>query len=62
MQNIISFLDGKKAFIGAAILFAAGGLQAIKFIDDRTFTAIAAIGGAIATFGLRAAITKVLSK
>jgi predicted thioredoxin/glutaredoxin len=58
MKKITDFFSGKKTYIGTAIVFVAGGLLAIKAIDQRTFETIVAIGGAIAVYGLRSAIRK----
>ena len=59
MSKITDFIDGKKTYIGGAIIFIAGGLLAIKVIDDEMFKIIAAIGTAITTFGIRHAIKKI---
>lgn len=58
MRKIIDFLDGKKTFIGSAIVFVAGGLKALGKIDDKTFEWLVAVGGSIAVYGLRVAIKK----
>ena len=58
MDKIISFLDGKKSYIGGTIVFIAGGLKAIGVIDDSVFQIMISIGGAISVWGLRAAIKK----
>ena len=52
------FLDGKKTFIGAAIIFLAGGAKALNVIDQGLFESLAAICGAIAAYGLRMALKK----
>ena len=61
-KNIWAFLDGKKSFIGAAIIFIAGGFKALGKIEDGAFEALVAVGGAIAAFGLRSALGKLLGK
>ena len=58
LTKIWEFLDGKKSFIGAVVIFVAGGLKALGRIDEETFQMIVGIGGAIAVFGIRAAISK----
>jgi hypothetical protein len=58
-SKIVNFLDGKKTYIGGAIIFIAGGLKAIKVIDQGVFEAMIAIGGAISAFGIRSAIRKI---
>lgn len=58
MKKIIDFLDGKKTYLGTAIVFVAGGLLALKVIDQRTFEILVTIGGSIGAFGLRQAISK----
>ena len=58
MKKIIEFLDGKKTFIGGGIIFIAGGLKALKAINQEVFEVLIAIGGAIATYGLRSALKK----
>ena len=61
-QKVWDWLDGKKSFIGAAIIFIGGGLKAINAIDDEVFKAIEAIGLSVTAVGLRHAIGKVLGK
>lgn len=51
-------LDGKKAYIGGAIIFVGGGLRALDEIDESTFKVIEALGLAVATIGLRHALAK----
>lgn len=58
INKIVQFLDGKKTIIGGIIIFVAGGLKAIKAIDESVFEALIAVGGAISVFGVRAAIRK----
>lgn len=58
LKKIINFLDGKKTYVGGAVVFIAGGLHALKVIDQPTFEALVAVGGAIAAFGVRHAIAK----
>jgi len=58
MKKILAFFDGKKSYIGGAILFLSGGLLAIKVIDQQTFEILAAIAGAITVYGVRDAIKK----
>lgn len=62
INNIIAFLDGKKTYIGGGIVFIGGGLKALDIIDEETFKALLAIGGAITTYGIRHAIEKILRK
>jgi hypothetical protein len=57
-EKVLNFLDGKKSYIGGAIIFLAGGLYALKVIDEAVFKALAAIGGAISIGGIRHAIAK----
>jgi len=58
MKKILAFFDGKKSYIGGAILFLSGGLLAIKVIDQQTFEILAAIAGTITVYGVRDAIKK----
>ncbi len=58
MKKVIEFFDGKKTFIGSAIVFVAGGLKALGKIDEQTFQWLVAVGGAISVYGLRQAIRK----
>jgi hypothetical protein len=62
MKKIIDFLDGKKTYIGAGIMFVAGGLKAINAIDQQTFEIIAAFAGVVITVGLRLAVKDLVSK
>lgn len=59
IKNIWGFLDGKKTYIGSAVIFVAGGLKALGKIDDSTFSWLVAIGGAISVYGIRSAIRKI---
>ncbi len=59
---IWNVLDGKKTYIGAAVIFLAGGLRALGKIDEETYQTLVTLGGAIAVFGLREAIKKLLEK
>lgn len=52
MGGFISFLNGRKTYIGGAIVFIAGGLQAINVIDQKTFEILATLGGSIAVMGV----------
>ena len=65
MKKIINFgssiwdlLDGYKTYLGALVIFVAGGLNALGRIDDATLKALIAIGGAISIYGIRDAIKK----
>ena len=58
MSKILEFLDGKKSYIGAAIVFIAGGLWALKIIDDKTFQVLVTIGGSVSVVGIRSALKK----
>jgi hypothetical protein len=62
VDKVWSFLDGKKSVIGGVIVFVAGGLYAIKAIDQSTFDWLAGIGGVIATFGIGAKAQKMFGK
>ena len=55
-NTVWQFLEGKKSFIGALVIFVAGGLKALGKIDDKTFQWIVTIGGAISVYGLRQAL------
>lgn len=57
-MKFIKKLEGYRTYIGAAIVFVAGGLKALNLIDQATFEAIVAVGGAISVFGLRSAIKR----
>jgi len=52
------FLDGKKTFIGALVIFVAGGLKALNKIDEETYKLLLTFGGAVSIYGLRDAIRK----
>ena len=58
--KIWDWFDGKKSYIGGAIIFIGGGLRAIKAIDDEAFKIIEAIGLSVTAVGLRHALGKVL--
>ncbi|GIW70241.1 MAG: hypothetical protein KatS3mg101_0988 [Patescibacteria group bacterium] len=58
LKRIWEFLDGKKTFIGSAVIFIAGGLKALGKIDENTFNWLVALGGAISVYGIRDAIKK----
>ena len=58
MNKLLEFLDVRKSYLGALVIFVAGGLNALKLIDDATFKALFAVGGAVSVVGLRAAIKK----
>lgn len=62
LQNLLTLLDGKKTYIGGAIIFIAGGLYALKQIDKETFEMIVAFGGSVAIYGLRKAQAKLNDK
>jgi len=55
---IWNFLDGKKSFIGAAVIFIAGGLKALGKLDEKTFEILITLGGAVAAVGIRMAVKK----
>lgn len=58
LNKIWETLDGRKSYIGAALLFVAGGLLALKVIDQKTFEVIAVVAGSISVIGLRSALSK----
>jgi len=58
IDTIWTWLDGKKTYISAALLFVAGGLLALGAIDQKTFEVIATVAGSLAAFGIRTAIKK----
>ena len=58
IRKIWNWLDGKKTIIGTGIIFIGGGLYAIHAINKQEFDAIAAIGGAVTTFGLAFKVQK----
>ena len=58
LKNVWSFLDGKKTYIGGAIVFIAGGLKALEIISQEVFEVLVAIGGSITAYGLRYAVSK----
>lgn len=57
-MDILNKIDGYKTYIGATIIFIAGGLHALGHIDRELMEAIIAIGGSIGIYGLRHAISK----
>lgn len=54
----MQYLEGKKTYIGAAVVFIAGGLYALGIIDEKQFEIILTMGGAVLGYGLRSAIRK----
>ena len=58
LSKLWDFLDGKKSFIGAGIIFCAGGLKALGRIDEESFKWVVTLGGAISVYGIRDAIKK----
>lgn len=60
LKNVWSFLDGKKTYIGGAIVFIAGGLKALEIISQEVFEVLVAIGGSVTAYGLRYAIRKMI--
>ena len=59
MKGMVEFIDGKKTYFGAVILFIAGGARALGWIDQKTFEIIATIAASITAYGLRHAIKKI---
>lgn len=66
MNKIMKTVDGKKTYIGAAIIFVAGGAQALcqlpvvnVCISDDAYQGAVAIGLAVSAYGLRHALKKV---
>ena len=57
---MLNWLNGKKTYIGGAIIFVAGGLKALNFVDEQTFGILITLGSAITVVGLRSAIGKLL--
>lgn len=57
--KIWDFLDGKKTYIGASVIFVAGGLKALGKIDEEIYQTLVTLGGAISVFGIRDAIRKI---
>ena len=62
MKKVLKALEGKKSYIGGAVIFIGGGLLALDVIDKEFFNAIAAIGAAISVGGLRSAIKNIVKK
>jgi len=58
LNKIWSLLDGKKTYVGAVIIFIAGGFNALGKLENNVFEAIVAFGGAVSAFGLRDALKK----
>ena len=58
LTNVWSWLDGKKRVIGIIVIFIAGGLFAIKAIDQATFDWLVGIGGVISTIDIAHAFKK----
>lgn len=58
-STIATFLEGKKTYIGAAVIFIAGGMKATKNIDDQAYQMLFDTGMAISVLGLRAFLEKV---
>ncbi len=56
MKNLLNKTNGWKTYVGAAVIFIAGGLFATKVIDQHTFEAVIAVAAALTAFGLRRAI------
>jgi hypothetical protein len=51
-------LDGKKTYIGIALLFILGGLKAIGAVDENTYSTLLPFIGGLTAFGLRSALSK----
>lgn len=54
----MKFLEGKKTYFGAVVVFVAGGLLALGYIDQKTFEWVVAVGGSITAYGMRDAIKR----
>lgn len=52
----MQYLEGKKTYIGGAVIFLAGGLFALGWIDEAVRDALIALGGGIAVVGFRSAM------
>lgn len=57
-STVWNILDGYKTYIGGAVIFVAGGLNAINTIDDETMKLLVTFGSAITVVGLRGAFKK----
>lgn len=67
LNKILTKIDGYKTYIGALVIFVAGGFNALcnlpiiqVCLSDDIFKTIAALGAAITVVGLRGAITKLI--
>ncbi len=56
--KVWDWLEGKKTYIGAIIIFVAGGLRALEKIDEQTYNTLLTIGGAVSIYGIRNALKK----
>ena len=54
MQNILSFLKGKKTYACFAVVFVTGGLYAVNLIDREMFETISVMFGSLGGVALRA--------
>ncbi len=58
LNNIWDKLDGKKSYIGAIIIFLAGGFRALDVLDEEMYKILLTLGGSVAVLGLRGAIAR----
>lgn len=59
LNTLLQKVDGKKTYLGATLLFVAGGLLALGLIDQKSFEILATVAGAITAGGLRSALKKI---
>lgn len=52
-------LNGYKTYIGAVVLFVAGGLLALGVITKEQFDALVTIGSSVVAVGFRSALKKI---
>ena len=58
LNNIWDKLDGKKSYIGAIIIFLAGGFRALDVLDEEMYKILLALGGSVSVLGLRGAMSR----
>lgn len=58
MEKILNYLDGKKTYISAFIIFCAGGALALGWISQEAFEKVSAFAGSLAIVSLRVAMKK----
>lgn len=58
LSNLLNKLDGYKTYIGAGVIFVAGGLKALGVLNESEFELIMSVGTSITVVGIRASVKK----